>query len=103
MLTKVAPTVRQRATSLLRTIQNHSGNCPCHACTSSAIAGLGAVAARKLASAPPLKEYAFELAASNIRYGNGVTREVGMDFKNIGAKKVAVFTDSNVCCIALLC
>lgn len=26
------------------------------------------------------KEYAFELAASNIRYGEGVTQEVGMDF-----------------------
>lgn len=27
------------------------------------------------------KEYAFELAASNIRYGEGVTQEVGLDFQ----------------------
>lgn len=30
------------------------------------------------------KEYAFELAASNIRYGEGVTQEVGMDFEVSG-------------------
>ncbi|KAK0541844.1 hypothetical protein OC861_006899 [Tilletia horrida] len=42
------------------------------------------------------REYAFELAASSIRYGEGVTREVGMDFKNMKATKVGVFTDSSV-------
>lgn len=42
------------------------------------------------------KEYAFEMAASNIRYGPGVTKEVGMDFKNLGAKKVMVVTDGTV-------
>lgn len=43
-----------------------------------------------------LKEYAFEMAASSIRFGPGVTQEVGMDFKNLGAKKVAVVTDATV-------
>ncbi|KAJ8509331.1 hypothetical protein ONZ45_g8505 [Pleurotus djamor] len=42
------------------------------------------------------KEYAFEVAASNLRFGNGVTAEVGMDLKNMKARKVAVFTDPNV-------
>ncbi|KAI0081846.1 alcohol dehydrogenase, partial [Panus rudis PR-1116 ss-1] len=47
--------------------------------------------------APPIeKEYAFEVAASNLRFGEGVTREVGMDLKNLRATKVAVFTDPNV-------
>jgi hydroxyacid-oxoacid transhydrogenase len=42
------------------------------------------------------KEYAFEMAASSIRFGPGVTKEVGMDFKNMGAKKVCVVTDKTV-------
>ena len=36
------------------------------------------------------------MAASSIRFGPGVTREVGMDFKNMGAKKVMVVTDKTV-------
>ncbi|KAH0587568.1 hypothetical protein H2248_006344 [Termitomyces sp. 'cryptogamus'] len=42
------------------------------------------------------KEYAFEVAASNLRFGDGVTAEVGMDLKNMKARKVGVFTDPNV-------
>ena len=36
------------------------------------------------------------MAASSIRFGPGCTKEVGMDFKNIGAKRVCVVTDGNV-------
>jgi len=36
------------------------------------------------------------MAASNIRFGPGCTKEVGMDFTNLGAKKVCVVTDSTV-------
>jgi len=36
------------------------------------------------------------MAASSIRFGPGVTKEVGMDFKNMGAKKVCVVTDTTV-------
>ena len=42
------------------------------------------------------KEYAFEMATSTIRYGPGVTKEVGMDVQNLGIKKLGVFTDKNV-------
>lgn len=42
------------------------------------------------------KEYAFEMAASSIRYGPGATMEVGMDLANMGAKKVIVVTDKTV-------
>jgi hydroxyacid-oxoacid transhydrogenase len=36
---------------------------------------------------------AFEMAASNIRFGPGVTREVGMDLEDAGARRVMVLTD----------
>jgi hydroxyacid-oxoacid transhydrogenase len=42
------------------------------------------------------KEYAFEIRAANIRYGPGVTREVGMDLANLKVRKVCVMTDTNV-------
>lgn len=38
-------------------------------------------------------DYAFEMAASSVRFGRGVTREVGMDANNLQAKHVAVYTD----------
>ena len=39
------------------------------------------------------KDIAFEMAASTIRYGVGVTREVGMDLAALGARHVLVLTD----------
>ena len=36
------------------------------------------------------------MSASSIRFGPGCTKEVGMDFKNLGAKKVCVVTDAHV-------
>ena len=42
------------------------------------------------------KDYAFEMAASTIRYGPGVTREVGMDFTDLGVKRVMLLTDPNL-------
>ena len=36
------------------------------------------------------------MACSNIRYGVGVTQEVGMDLANMKAKKVGVYTDKTV-------
>jgi hydroxyacid-oxoacid transhydrogenase len=38
-------------------------------------------------------EFAFEMAASNIRFGPGVTREVGMDLADLGVRKALVITD----------
>jgi hydroxyacid-oxoacid transhydrogenase len=38
-------------------------------------------------------EYAFEMAASSIRFGRGVTREVGMDLAEMKARRVMVLTD----------
>jgi hydroxyacid-oxoacid transhydrogenase len=36
------------------------------------------------------------MAASSIRFGPGSTREVGMDFANMKAKKVVVITDNTI-------
>jgi hydroxyacid-oxoacid transhydrogenase len=38
-------------------------------------------------------EIAFEMAVSNIRFGAGVTREVGMDLADMGVQRVLVLTD----------
>ncbi len=41
-------------------------------------------------------EIGFEMAASNIRFGRGVTAEVGMDVKDFGLKKTMLLTDQNI-------
>ncbi len=38
-------------------------------------------------------EIAFEMAVSSVRFGAGVTREVGMDLADLGARRVLVITD----------
>jgi hydroxyacid-oxoacid transhydrogenase len=40
------------------------------------------------------REIAFEMAVSNVRFGVGVTREVGMDLADLRARRVLVLTDS---------
>ena len=42
------------------------------------------------------KDIAFEMAVSSVRFGVGVTREVGMDLAEMGAKLVMVLTDPTV-------
>lgn len=106
---RVAPTKAARAVSLLRTVQfTHPPSCPCHSNPGyhnprnavSRFAERNSNKGRRGYAAPSdagqLKEYAFEMAASSIRFGPGVTREVGMDLRNMGAKRVAVVTDETV-------
>lgn len=112
MSVRLAQTARQKSLNLLRTVQSHPSSCPCHVCTGGSSAStLSSVfktmthASQKNAGSrymsasrneAPEKEYAFEMAASNIRYGPGVTKEVGMDFKNLGIDRVALFTDKHL-------
>ncbi len=42
-------------------------------------------------------EYAFEMASSSVRFGRGVTKEIGYDIQSLGIKdKVCVITDANM-------
>ena len=98
--------------TLLRTVQyTHPPSCPCHSNPGhhhhharpqvERYAQRAAVGTGKRGFASPIdpsqqKEYAFEMAASSIRFGPGCTQEVGMDMKNMGAKKVCVVTDPTV-------
>lgn len=43
-----------------------------------------------------MNEYAFEMSTSAIRFGFGVTREVGAELADLGKECVLVFTDSNL-------
>ena len=41
-------------------------------------------------------ETAFEMAGASVRFGVGVTREVGLDLREMGARRVLVLTDPQV-------
>lgn len=41
-----------------------------------------------------LNEYAFEMATSNVRFGWGATREIGMDLAELKVRRVMVLTDA---------
>nr|XP_018911317.1 PREDICTED: probable hydroxyacid-oxoacid transhydrogenase, mitochondrial [Bemisia tabaci] len=86
---------RVKVVELLQTVANSSCKCPAH---SHHVAGVAT--SQKIrrdnstaCGIPEDKEYAFEIANSSIRYGIGVTKEVGQDFANMGAKRVCVMTD----------
>jgi len=98
---RIAPSSSQRAVNLLRSINSGSSACPCHSNPGHHHGPANPFAGRTRNLATPVdmsqqKEYAFEMAASSIRFGPGCTKEVGMDFKNLGAKKVMVVTDGTV-------
>uniref|UniRef100_A0A0A9XR32 Probable hydroxyacid-oxoacid transhydrogenase, mitochondrial n=1 Tax=Lygus hesperus TaxID=30085 RepID=A0A0A9XR32_LYGHE len=85
---------RKRVLDLMQVISSASCKCPAHSHEVPAIIrtstqGTAAAAQRK-------SDYAFEMASSTIRYGPGVTSEVGMDMVNMNAKNVCVMTDPHL-------
>ena len=98
---RVATNAATKSVNLLRAVQSHPPNCPCHVNPGPSHGSTGLPSQTKRLLATPLdasrkREYAFEMAASSIRFGPGCTKEVGMDFKNMGATRVCVVTDGNV-------
>ncbi|XP_070533254.1 hydroxyacid-oxoacid transhydrogenase, mitochondrial-like [Ptychodera flava] len=94
---------REGVVNLLRTIGSATCRCPAHSQAFShgyaGVTGTRSVLShmKKCSTeSSPSKEYAFEMACSNIRYGMGVTQEVGMDFINLNAKNVCVVTDKKL-------
>ena len=43
-----------------------------------------------------LLDNAFEIASASLRYGLGATREVGLDLKDLGLRRVLILTDPNL-------
>ncbi|EDW72261.1 uncharacterized protein Dwil_GK20828 [Drosophila willistoni] len=78
---------RKNVLRLINTIVNNSCKCPAHS------QGYGS---STIATQTGKKEYAFEMSASTVRFGPGVSAEVGADLRNRGAKKVCLVTDKNV-------
>ena len=42
------------------------------------------------------RDSAFEMAGSAVRFGPGITREVGMDLADLGVRRALVFTDGHL-------
>ncbi|XP_046884319.1 hydroxyacid-oxoacid transhydrogenase, mitochondrial [Hypomesus transpacificus] len=80
---------RNRVANLLRQLENASCRCPAHSNTLHQGTEAATCTVRKT-------DYAVEMASSNIRYGEGVTQEIGMDLQNMGARKVCLMTDKNL-------
>nr|XP_022915087.1 probable hydroxyacid-oxoacid transhydrogenase, mitochondrial [Onthophagus taurus] len=78
---------RSRIINLMQTITAASCKCPAHSQTAHHAT---------IPNALPTKEYAFEVTSSTIRYGPGVTKEIGMDLVNRNANYVCVLTDKNL-------
>ncbi|XP_071441330.1 probable hydroxyacid-oxoacid transhydrogenase, mitochondrial [Hetaerina americana] len=98
---------RKRVLDLIRVINSFSCKCPAHSNNGSnyvipKISPDQRFQTTSVKDEKPSTDYAFEVACSTIRYGLGVTREVGMDMVNMKAKKVCVMTDPHLSKLAPL-
>ncbi|XP_034947928.1 probable hydroxyacid-oxoacid transhydrogenase, mitochondrial [Chelonus insularis] len=84
---------RRRVINLLQVMLSQSCRCPAHGNAGSVALNNSSKLSSTSLDVATTKEYAFEMACSTIRYGIGVTRELGMDFQNLGVKKTCLMTD----------
>ncbi|XP_017478750.1 PREDICTED: probable hydroxyacid-oxoacid transhydrogenase, mitochondrial [Rhagoletis zephyria] len=82
---------RKNAVHLMQAIVSKSCSCPAHSHGYSS--GTDQLAA---ANRTGKMEYAFEMSSSTVRFGPGVSAELGADLRNWGAKSVCLVTDVNV-------
>ncbi|XP_055838109.1 probable hydroxyacid-oxoacid transhydrogenase, mitochondrial [Episyrphus balteatus] len=75
---------RKNVLNLMSTIVGNSCKCPAHSHNYGSTI------------LPRKKEYAFEMSSSTVRFGPGVTNELGADLKNLGSKNICIVTDPNV-------
>ncbi|XP_057714298.1 hydroxyacid-oxoacid transhydrogenase, mitochondrial [Corythoichthys intestinalis] len=83
---------RERVVRLLVQLERATCRCPAHSNTFHQ----GSVYGQRQIPQTRQTDYAFEMASSNIRYGEGVSREIGMDLRNLGAANVCIMTDGNL-------
>ncbi|KAE9551652.1 hypothetical protein FO519_005122 [Halicephalobus sp. NKZ332] len=79
------------ARSLMNRLNGIKNCCPHHAS-----GGTGFCVSRPSSGSPKITEYAFEMISSTLRFGKGVTAEIGFDVKNFGSKRPLVVTDPNI-------
>jgi len=77
---------RAKVVNLMHSISSATCACPAH---SGGFVPLSTQATR-------LTDYAFEMACSTVRYGPGVTKEIGQDIQALGAKKTLLMTDETL-------
>lgn len=90
---KVPTFSRETVNHVMRAISAAGCSCPAH---SQSFSANNHVHSSHMHVQETSKEYAVEMACSNIRYGKGVTSEVGMDLKNLKTKNVLLFTDKTL-------
>lgn len=77
----------------MQTITSSSCKCPAHSHGAPVkLVGRNSASSKAL----PDTDYAFEMACSTIRYGLGVTKEIGQDMVNMNVKNVCVMTDPHI-------
>uniref|UniRef100_A0A8C2J9Z3 Hydroxyacid-oxoacid transhydrogenase, mitochondrial n=1 Tax=Cyprinus carpio TaxID=7962 RepID=A0A8C2J9Z3_CYPCA len=81
----------ERVAHLMRQLASAACRCPAHSQAYSHT--YNRVSTGEVHMCERKTDYAFEMACSNIRYGAEVTKEIGMDLQNMGARNVCLMTD----------